>query len=125
MVDIEKYKVRLTAMLEQLTSELKTIGIHNPNNPSDWIARPEALGNTEADLNVAADRVEDWDERRSTVAVLETRYNNIVRALAKIEEGTFGICEISNEEIEIDRLEANPTARTNKAHLEEESSLPQ
>ncbi len=32
------------------------------------------------------------------------------RALAKIEEGTYGICDISEEEIPIKRLEALPYA---------------
>lgn len=34
----------------------------------------------------------------------------IDRALEKIEEGTYGICDISNEEIPIRRLEAIPYA---------------
>ena len=38
-------------------------------------------------------------------------------ALERIEKGTYGICEVGNEEIEEDRLNANPAARTCKAHL--------
>ena len=110
-------------MLAELETELKAIGIHNPKNPSDWIAVPEGTGGNEADLNDAADKAEEWGERRSTVAVLETRYNNLVRALKKIEEGTYGVCEISGEEIEPERLDANPAARTNKAHMNDESTL--
>lgn len=34
----------------------------------------------------------------------------IDRALEKIEEGTYGICDISNEEIPLKRLEAIPYA---------------
>jgi len=98
--------------------------IHNPEVESDWIATPEGVGVGEPDPNVAADRVEEWDERRALVATLETRYNNVTRALKKIEEGAYGVCEISGEEIESDRLDANPSARTCKAHLEEEANLP-
>ncbi|MCD5382023.1 MAG: TraR/DksA C4-type zinc finger protein [Candidatus Pacebacteria bacterium] len=125
MRDTAQYKARLETMLSELTKELETIGIHNPTNPSDWIATPEGTDHKEADPNVAADKVEEWDERRGTVAVLETRYNNIVRALKKIDEGAFGICEVSGEPIEEDRLEANPAARTNKAHMNDEVDLPQ
>ena len=125
MVDRETYKVRLETMLAELTKEIATIGIHNPENPSDWKAVPEGAMSAEADPNIAADRVEEWEERRSTVAVLESRYNNLVRALKKIEMGTYGVCEISGEKIETDRLDANPAARTSKAHLEEENKLPQ
>jgi len=32
--------------------------------------------------------------------------------LKKIEDGTYGICEVGGEEIPEDRLDANPSART-------------
>jgi len=124
-VDITKYKERLTKLLAEVTEELKTVGIHNPENPSDWVATPKDVELGEPDPNVAADRVEDWDERRALVATLETRYNNIVRALKKIEEGTFDTCEVCGKPIEEDRLDANPAARTDKEHIEEEKNLPQ
>ena len=123
MKDTEKYKKLLEESLVELEAELKTIGVHNPKNESDWIAVPEGTGSNESDLNEAADKVEEWGERRATVAVLETRYNNLVLALKKIEDGTYGVCEISGEEVEGDRLDANPAARTNKAHMNDESSL--
>lgn len=122
-VDTEAFKARLETMLNEITEELKTIGIHNPENPSDWEAVPEGVDVGEPDPNVAADRVEEWDERRALVATLETRYNNIVRALKKIEDGSYGVCEISGKEIEADRLNANPAARTNKEHMNDESEL--
>lgn len=117
------YKERLTEELALVTEELKTIGILNPDNPKDWEAIPEPA-KAEPDENIAADRVEEWDERRAIVAELETRYNNITRALKKIESGTFGTCEICGETIEPDRLEVVPAARTCKVHREEEQNLP-
>lgn len=124
-IDTNAYKTALEAELAQVTSELETIGIHNPENPSDWIATPEDDEGGEADPNIAADRVEDWDERAATLAQLERRYNDIKRALKKIDMGTYGVCEISGGAIETDRLDANPSARTCKAHLNEEATLPQ
>ena len=117
------YKGRLDAMLTEVVAELTGIGVHDPENPADWIAVPEALELTEADENVQADRVEEWNERTATLAALETRYNNIKRALQKIDEGTYGRCEIGGEAIEEERLNANPAARTCKAHMEEEATL--
>lgn len=124
MADTAKYKAQLEEMRTTLTEELKTLGIQNPEVPEDWQATPQGVDVAQADPNVGADRVEDWDTRRATIAQLETRYNNINRALGKIEAGTFGICEISGEEIEADRLEANPAARTNKANINNEADLP-
>ncbi|MBI4086871.1 TraR/DksA C4-type zinc finger protein [Candidatus Kaiserbacteria bacterium] len=126
MIDTASYKEKLTESLARVTEELKTLGIHNPENPADWVPTPPTdVDGPEADPVDAADRVEEWDEHAATLAPLEHEYNDIIRALKKIENDTYGICEISGEEIEQDRLEANPAARTCKAHMEEEEDLPQ
>lgn len=122
-LDTSIYKEKLSADLAEITEELGTLGIHNPDNPQDWVATPEKEEGGEADPNVAADRVEDWEERRATLAQLERQYNDITRALQKISDGTYGICEIGNEPIEPDRLSANPAARTCKKHINDESTL--
>ena len=124
MTDIKKYEESLQLDLTQITDDLKELGIHNPQINEDWIATPGGDIDTEPDANIAADRAEDWAERRATLATLETRFNNINRALKKIEEGTYGICEIGNEPIEEDRLAFHPSARTCKAHINDETQLP-
>ena len=123
MNNISLYKKILEKELVQITAELKTLGIKNPNNPSDWIATPGEISDAEPDENIAADRSEDWQERRGTITALEIRFNNITRALLKIKNGTYGICEICGDPIEEDRLKANPAARTNKAHINDEALL--
>lgn len=119
----QHHKEALEGMLDGVTAELKTLGIHNPDNESDWVATPPA-DTGEADVNDVADSAEEWGEKTATLAVLETKWNDIRRALAKLEAGTYGVCEISGEQIEEERLLANPTARTCIAHREEEASLP-
>lgn len=122
-MDTHTYKTQLEEMLVAITGELKTVGIHNPENPSDWIAVPEELDAEEPDQNLAADAVEAWDERNALVSVLEARYNGIMSALARIEAGTFGVCEICNAPIEEKRLVVSPSARTCMAHREDEGTL--
>lgn len=122
-MDTHTYKTQLEEMLVAITGELKTVGIHNPENPSDWIAVPEELDAEEPDQNLAADAVEAWDERNALVSVLEARYNGIMSALARIEAGTFGVCEICNAPIEEKRLVVSPSARTCMAHREDENTL--
>ncbi len=124
MTDTTKYKAALELDLAQIVADLKGLGIHNPQVGEDWIATPGGDIDTEPDANIAADRAEDWAERRATTAALETRFNNINRALKKIEDGVFGICEISGAEIEEDRLAFHPSARTCKAHINDEAQLP-
>lgn len=124
MLETHKYQAALTAELATITVELEGLGVHNPAVKEDWIPTPVDVETTEADPNIVADRSEDWNERRGVLDALETRYNNINRALEKIAAGTYGICEISGSPIETDRLDANPAARTCKAHLENEADLP-
>jgi RNA polymerase-binding transcription factor DksA len=84
---------------------------------------PEGVDANESDVDMVADVVEDWDERAALVAALESRYNNLTRALHKIGAGTYGTCEVCGNVIEPERLDANPAARTDIAHLEEEGTL--
>lgn len=122
-MDINTLQQQLQAEHAHLTKSLHELGVQNPHTPEDWIATPEDASTAEADTDLVADRREDWQARQGEVDALETRLNNINRALDKIATGRYGICEISGEPIEEDRLQANPAARTNKAHMNEEGSL--
>lgn len=123
MTDNNTYKTRLEEELALVTKELEGIGAKISDETGDWVAVPESH-KTEADPNIVADTAEDWKARDAVLSDLEVRYRNINRALEKIEKGTFGTCEIGDEEIEADRLSANPAARTCKAHIEKENELP-
>lgn len=116
-------KQALEERLKTITNDLSQIAVyHAPSD--DWEAIPDPTELTEADENSEADAVEDWNERRSTLAALETEYRNVKRALAKIANGTYGYCEVSGAPIEANRLAANPAARTCVKHMDEESTLP-
>lgn len=123
MSQTDEFKIQLEAELKKVVSDLETIAAQNKET-GDWVAIPiaEEMGN--ADENVVADTAEEWSERRALMAQLEIRYQNIVRALEKIENNTYGICEISGQSIEEERLAANPAARTNLAHIDREKELP-
>lgn len=123
MSDTQKYKTKLEEELNKVTKDLESIGVYDEES-GDWVAQPTGTAVAEADPNEQADVVEDWNERRAVLSELETRFNNLKRALKKIEEGTFGKCEISGENIEENRLEVNPAARTCEAHMGQEDNLP-
>lgn len=118
------YKTKLEEELRALKEEMSTVGAPNPDAPGDWQPKPEDIDIMNADPNEAADRIESQQENQAILDDLEVRYQNVTRALKKIEEGTFGICEICEKEIEEDRLEALPSARTCKAHRDNERELP-
>ena len=71
----------------------------------------------QADPNERADAIEEYETNVGVLKEIEVRYNDVKDALAKIEKGAFGTCEISGEIIEEDRLIANPAARTCKKHM--------
>jgi len=85
------------------------------SDSGDWQGSAEGSG-IEADPNDAADQIEELSVNVPLVEELEKRHKDIVDALEKMEEGTYGICEAGEEEIPFDRLEANPAARTCVAH---------
>ncbi len=119
-LDTKQFKEKLEKEFERLTGELKTVGRINPSNPADWEARPTEMDIQEADRNEAGDRIEEYETNTGILKELETRYNNVKRALKKIEDGTYGYCEVSGEQIERERLEANPAARTCLKHIDTE-----
>jgi DnaK suppressor protein len=50
-------------------------------------------------------------ENRAVVAALSDQLGDVERALAKLDEGTYGRCETCGKEIAEARLEAMPAAR--------------
>ncbi|MDQ5950299.1 MAG: hypothetical protein QG585_241 [Patescibacteria group bacterium] len=71
----------------------------------------------EADRNEVADKIEEFGNNQAINRDLEIRLLEVKQALERIENGTYGICEVSGEPIELDRLGANPAATTCKSHL--------
>lgn len=118
----EHFKEALLKEKAQLEGELSSVGRINPANPKDWEATP-GEHELEADPTDVADTSEAFQENQAILEDLELRYNNVTRALKKIDDGAYGICEISGEPIEHERLQANPAARTCMKHLEDDSKL--
>lgn len=111
-MDIQKFKTKLEAELVLVESELKKIARKNPSNPKDWEAVETDMGSDPSDENEVADEMESFGENIAILNKLEPQYNDIKLALEKIENGTYGTCEVSGEEISEERLEANPSTRT-------------
>lgn len=124
MIDTTRYQATLETALAEITAELQDIAAQDPVNPMNWVPKTDDIEANEADEIDVADKTEEWVERTSEVAALERQFNDITRALKKIEVGTYGICEVSGNEIEMERLDANPAARTCVVHREEEETLP-
>ena len=112
---VQHFKEKLLAEKALLESELKALGKQDANG--DWSATPVAHTDVDGDEADQADFIEDFDSKIGRLGSLETRYQQIVSALARVEAGTYGRCLKSGELIEEDRLEANPAAETCKAMM--------
>lgn len=117
--DLVKFKKLLEEEKVLLETELSELGSRNPSNASDWVPSKPAGDEFGADRNDNADIIEDMQDNNAALNELEGRLNQVMSALLKITEGTYGTCEISGEAIEMDRLEANPASPTCKKHMRE------
>ncbi|MBI2120677.1 MAG: hypothetical protein HYT94_03590 [Parcubacteria group bacterium] len=117
MQNIEHYKTMLLAEKSRLEEELGSVGRVNPDNPNDWEGTAGDTDVETEDENSLADKLEDFEERSAVEVELESQLILVKNALERLENGTFGVCTVGGEEIEADRLEANPAAETCKKHM--------
>ncbi len=100
--EIAHFKKRLEEMRDQMTQLVRGVS-------EDVRATDESKGYSQHQ----ADEGTDDFGRTISLEVTNKEYSilrQIERALEKIEEGTYGICDITSEEIPIQRLEAVPYA---------------
>ena len=106
MVDLDKAKQRLLDLKQEYQTRVYKIQ-HDMQNPD-------------------TDMTQDWDDQAVINEQNDVRKNLLVEAqhnlelvnnaLLRIENGTYGICTVSGEEIEPERLEAVPFATTCMKH---------
>jgi RNA polymerase-binding transcription factor DksA len=76
--------------------------------PGEYKPKFDELGNEEGEN---ASEVENFGNQLGVTENLEERLKQIENALSKIDDGTYGTC-IEGDEIEEERLRANPAAET-------------
>lgn len=116
-LDVQHFKDLLSKEVLLLEKELETLGRKNPDHPADWEAVETNVDEDSADEGEIAEGIETYENNNAELGDLEIQLNAVKSALSKIEKDTYGKCEICSETIEMDRLEANPSAKTCKAHM--------
>lgn len=118
-MDTQHFKEKLEAERSQIEGELKTAGRLVNEETGDWEGAAPEMDTMppQAEWTEAADKIEEFETNRDITEKLETRWKEIKHALEKIESGTYGTCEVDGGEIEQERLEANPAARTCTTHM--------
>jgi DnaK suppressor protein len=115
-MDSTHLREALLAEKLKLESELSTVGRRNAANPADWEPVPSETGH-ESDPNDQATLIDSYGENTAILNDLETRYNEVLAALTRMEEGTYGTCTVDGGPIEPERLAADPAATTCIQHL--------
>ncbi len=118
--NFEKFKKRLDEEEKDILAELMGIAAQDPTNKDNWVPKIDIDEGGMTGEDEDAIQTTTYEKRIGIVAQLETRYNNIKKALQRIEDGTYGVCLISGKKIELDRLNANPAAKTCKDHIDKE-----
>ncbi|KKQ07698.1 MAG: hypothetical protein US18_C0010G0010 [Parcubacteria group bacterium GW2011_GWB1_36_5] len=102
MLDKKKIKEKLEIERDILFEELRDMGKFN-SETSEWEATPEEIDAPQSDQNDMADRFEDFEARSSKIKTLESRLNNILKALKGLNRESFGKCEVCKKDIETKR----------------------
>ncbi len=109
--DMQELRATLEGERTELMQELAERGKRDPET-GNWQGASSSEGE-EADPNDVADNIEELATNIPIVEELEKRLADVEAALAKMDAGTYGMCENDGSPIPLERLRANPSARTN------------
>ena len=107
--NIEELRAALDGEKALLEEELAE---HGKKVGDTWQGTAAGFEENEADDVDEADKMEELGVNVALVEELERRYKEIIAALQRMKDGTYGLTA-SGESIDIDRLRANPAAATN------------
>jgi DnaK suppressor protein len=94
---LEQFKIRLTGMLAELEGEVSTT-VEGMRDGQGAFPDPNDRATLESERNLTL-RIRDRERKLR---------GKIEEALARIVDGSFGICETCGEDISVKRLEARP-----------------
>jgi DnaK suppressor protein len=109
-MDTNKYKKMLEDAKTQLELNLSKIAHRDPKNPDDWQATNPEIDVQSADPMDMADKFEELETRAGLEEDMEGELNKVIKALKRIEDGSYGKCEKCGELIDERRLEVSPAA---------------
>ncbi len=101
-----------TALLEEknsLETDLQKIARPIDKRDGEYETNFERIGEDKDDN---ATEVEQYADNLPVETALENKLKDVIEALAKMEKGTYGVCENCQQELDIERLKINPSAKT-------------
>lgn len=109
---VSKLKNKLIEEKKLLEEELSSFAHKDPEVKNNWETDFPQFGDERTEQDENANEVEEYSNALPIEYALETRLQNIDLALEKIENKNYGVCESCGKQIEIERLEVEPSART-------------
>ena len=103
---LERFAAQLEA--ERADAEARRAGSASAMNEVR-AAKSETLADDEHDPD-GPTMTQEWSQRTAVLADLAAEIHDIDRALARIADGTYGVCTRCGKRITVARLEARPTA---------------
>ena len=126
---IDELKTALEKERDLLTKELETIATPDPNLPGDWDIKHEEweeneiTSEEELESGVNINEIDEDMKNKALSDHLELRLKEVNNALKRIEDKTYGICQVCQKEIPLERLKANPAASTDIEHSPKEHGI--
>jgi RNA polymerase-binding transcription factor DksA len=109
---IKHYRSLLEQEHARLELELTDLGaMHRTQGPGIDVGAPTDMTFDPSDESEEADLAEEEETNEAIAIELNARLEEVAAALKRIEDGTYGICEETQEMIEDAVLNANPTSR--------------
>jgi DnaK suppressor protein len=106
---IEELKSALLTEKKGLEDDLSRIARPINSKRGDYETAFEDIGPSKDDN---ANEVEQYTDMLPVEITLEKKLQDVIDALEKIEKGNYDTCENCQEVIGLERLRANPSART-------------
>ncbi len=104
---LEETKNKLEEKKESIIGELKNFAWENKSIKDNFETKFPQLGSHQDENAI---EVSDYENQLSVEHSLEDDLKKINKALEKIKDGTYGVCEKCGGEINPERLEAFPEA---------------
>ncbi len=106
---LEEVRAKLVADKERLEGELSKFA--SKTSEGDYKTEfPDDIGNEQGENAI---EVEEYADKLALEKSLEAQLKDVLDALEKMENGTYGADEETGEDIDVERLKAYPAARTN------------
>jgi|GEM_PF-1228702 len=101
---LKKFKTVLDESLESTTDELNSLkAIH--------INQKQRIANSNVDFNENSKHFQQQAKNKRTIRRLQNKARELNKALERVGDGTYGVCNRTGKLIREERLLAMPTAR--------------